>query len=104
MKCFLWNDDKNVQLKQERNVSFEEVVWHIEQGYLLDVVEHHDQAKYLGQRIFVVNIKNYAHLVPFVETENEVFLKTIIPNRKATIRRFCRLFRRYSQKEDRHGR
>jgi len=38
----------------------------------------------LRQRIFVVNIDDYAHLVPFVEGESEVFLKTIIPSRKAT--------------------
>jgi len=84
VKCFSWNDDKNEKLKRERNISFEQVVWHIEQGYLLDVIEHSNQAKYPGQRIFVVNIENYAHLVPFVESENEVFLKTIIPSRKAT--------------------
>ena len=29
-------------------------------------------------------IRGYAYLVPFVETETEVFLKTIIPSRKAT--------------------
>ena len=33
-----------------------------------------------GQRIFIVNIQDYAYLVPFVETEREIFLKTIIPN------------------------
>jgi hypothetical protein len=37
-----------------------------------------------GQRIFIINIDDYAYLVPFIETEEDVFLKTIIPSRKAT--------------------
>jgi hypothetical protein len=50
----------------------------------LDIIEHPNQEKYKGQRIFIVNINNYACLVPFVESEREIFLKTIIPSRKAT--------------------
>jgi len=71
-------------LRAERQVSFEEVVFYIGRGQLLDVVEHPNQEKYEGQRIFIVNINDYAYLVPFVETEREIFLKTIIPSRKAT--------------------
>ena len=84
MKYFAWNPEKNPRLKQERSVSFEEVVFHIERGDLLDVLHHPNQARYTGQRIFAVNIDDYAYLVPFVEAEGEVFLKTIIPSRKAT--------------------
>ena len=84
MKNFSWNTEKNRQLKSERNVSFEEAVFHIDQGQLLDIVEHPNQDKYPGQRIFVININQYAYLVPFTETDDEVFLKTIIPSRKAT--------------------
>jgi len=65
-------------------VSFEQAVFHIERGDLLDVLEHPNQERYPGQRIFVVNIGGYAYLVPFVESEDEVFLKTVIPSRKAT--------------------
>lgn len=83
-KYFTWSNEKNRLLKAERNVSFEEAVFHIEQGQLLDIVQHPNQEKYPGQRIFVVNIDGYAYLVPFVESEREVFLKTIIPSRKAT--------------------
>jgi hypothetical protein len=83
MKYYSWNHGKNERLKVERNVSFEEVVFHIERGQLLDIVEHPNQEKYEGQRIFIVNIDDYAYLVPFVETEREVFLKTIIPSQKA---------------------
>ena len=84
MKYFSWNGEKNEQLKRERGVSFEETVFHIERGDLLDILEHPNQERYPGQKIFVVNIDGYAFLVPFVESETEVFLKTVIPSRKAT--------------------
>lgn len=84
LKPYVWNEEKNQRLKAERNISFEEVVSSIAGGNILDIVEHPNQEKYKGQRIFIVNISNYAYLVPFVETETEIFLKTIIPNRKAT--------------------
>ncbi len=83
---FSWNNEKNELLKAERNVSFEEVVFYIEKGQLLDILQHPNQQKYPGQRIFIVNINDYAYLVPSVETEREIFLKTIIPSRKATKR------------------
>jgi len=84
MKYCSWDNDKNRRLKTERGVSFEQVIFYIERGRLLDIVEHPNPERYAGQRIFIVNINDYAYLVPFVETEREVFLKTIIPSRKAT--------------------
>ena len=84
MKTFTWNDEKNALLKTERKVSFEEIVLYIEMGCLLDVLEHPNQERYKGQKVFVVQIDDYVYLVPFIETENEVFMKTIIPSRKAT--------------------
>ena len=84
MKYFSWNQEKNELLKAERQVSFDDVILYIEMGFLLDVLDHPNQEKYKGQRIFVVDIDNYVYLVPFVENDNEVFLKTIIPSRKAT--------------------
>lgn len=84
MKYFSWNPEKNELLKAERQISFDDVVFYIEQGYLLDVLEHPNQEKYRGQKIFVVQMDNYVYLVPFVENDHEVFLKTIIPSRKAT--------------------
>lgn len=84
MKPINWNSTKNQQLVTERGVSFEDVVFCIQQGGLLDDVEHPNSDKYPGQRIFVVNIDEYVHLVPYVENRKEIFLKTVIPNRKAT--------------------
>jgi uncharacterized DUF497 family protein len=84
MKYFSWNEKKNDLLKTQRQVSFEDIVFQIEKGFLLDVLEHPNQEKYTGQRIFVVQIDDYGYLVPFIEDEREIFLKTIIPSRKAT--------------------
>jgi hypothetical protein len=86
MKTFNWNTEKNIQLKLERDVSFEEVLAAISHGALLDVVSHQNSLKYPNQRIFIVRIRNYVYLVPFVETDNELFLKTIIPSRVASKR------------------
>ena len=86
MKYFDWESQKNQKLKQERDIGFEEVLIAIDEGKILDIVEHPKKTKYPNQRIFIVNINNYAYLVPFVEDEEKVFLKTIIPSREATKR------------------
>jgi hypothetical protein len=84
MKYLDWSKDKNEILKIERDVSFEDVCNVLESGGLLDIVAHPNSKKYPNQKMFVVNISNYVYLIPFVEDENKIFLKTIIPSRKAT--------------------
>ena len=85
MAIYRWNKEKNILLKQSRDVSFEQVVMHIEQGDLLDIIKHPNSEKYAHQKILVVKINNYIFAVPFVEEgENGRFLKTIIPSRKLT--------------------
>ncbi|MBU1016790.1 MAG: toxin [Patescibacteria group bacterium] len=84
MKYFDWNEDKNEILSEERGVCFQDVVLAIEKGKLLDILKHKNQAKYPNQWVFVVDIGNYIYLVPFIEDEEKVFLKTVIPSRKAT--------------------
>jgi uncharacterized DUF497 family protein len=86
MKFFAWDAAKNETLRSERGISFEEIVFHIERGDVLDILEHPNQRRYGEQRIFVVRVSDYVYLVPFVESESEVFLKTVIPSRKATKR------------------
>ncbi len=66
-----------------RGVSFEEVAYHIERDEVLDVRRHPNQERYPNQRIFIMTLADYVYLVPFVETDDEMFLKTIIPSRKA---------------------
>lgn len=84
MKSINWNPDKNQQLIEERGVSFDEVVFYLLQGEILDDIEHPNPEKYPNQRIFVLSIDDYVHLVPYVESDKEIFLKTVIPSRKAT--------------------
>jgi len=84
MDYYKWDFQKNEKLKVERGISFEQIVMHIERGDVLDLVAHPNQKKYPGQQIIVVEINEYAYLVPFVESPEGKFLKTIIPSRKAT--------------------
>ena len=84
MKYFDWNIEKNQRLKTERDVCFEDILLAIENDQILDVIEHKNQERYKGQKILVININNYVYLVPFTEDEEKIFLKTIIPSRKAT--------------------
>jgi hypothetical protein len=84
MKHINWNSKESHALKESRGISFEDVIFSLEKGYLLDDYKHPNQQKYPGQRIMVVGIDNYAYIVPYIENEDEIFLKTIIPNRRAT--------------------
>ena len=86
MKAIRWDSEKNDWLQVTRGLGFELVALKIAAGDVLDVLDHRNKARYPNQRIFVIEIAGYAHLVPFVETADEIFLKTIIPNRKATKR------------------
>ena len=85
LSSFNWSTSKNQQLIDDRGISFERVVSAIEQGGLLDVLEHPNRRRYPRQRVYVVELEGYVHLVPFVaEVDGTRFLKTIIPSRKAT--------------------
>ena len=86
MKRFDWNDEKNEWLKRLRGVTFEQVIFSLTHGGLLDAFDHPNNDRYPGQRIFVVEIEAYVYLVPFVEDDDVVFLKTVIPSRKMTKR------------------
>ena len=80
-----WKDPKkNEWLKRERNISFEKIVFHLSQGNVWRIADHPDQEIYPGQRIYFVVVEDYIYLVPHAVEKNYVFLKTIIPSRKAT--------------------
>jgi predicted DNA binding CopG/RHH family protein/uncharacterized DUF497 family protein len=85
VKHFAWDDAKNAKLRANRGIGFEDIVFYIERGDLLDILEHPNPDRYAGQRI-VVQREEYVYLVAFVEDEETVFLNTIIPSRKATMR------------------
>jgi len=84
MRIYNWNAEKNELLILERGISFEEIVFYIENGGLLDEITHPNRQDYSHQRIFIVAVESYVYLVPYVEDEDEIFLKTIIPSRKFT--------------------
>lgn len=84
MKVIRWNEEKNIKLKLVRDISFEDVEEAILNNsfYLIEI--HPDQEKYPGQKKLFVEIEHYIYVVPFVESEDEIFFKTIYPSRKDT--------------------
>ena len=78
-----YGKEKNEFLKQNRGIGFEEIISAIDSGKVLDVYDHPDQVNYPGQKIYVVEALGYVYLVPFVRNDEGIFLKTIIPSRKA---------------------
>jgi hypothetical protein len=86
VKTFAWNPEKNDLLKVTRGIGFEDGGFSIETGRVLEVFDHPNPTRYPGQMIYAIEIGDHVYLVPFVETANEVFLKIIIPSRKATQR------------------
>jgi uncharacterized DUF497 family protein len=98
MKIFDWDEAKNELLKEDRNICFEDIVYYLENGMLLDYYDHPNQEKYPGQGLYVVEVDSYAYLVPFVESKEAIFLKTIIPSRKAT-KKYLRKKRCYHESD-----
>lgn len=84
MKYIDWDDSKSAKLMAERSVCFEDVLTAIDENRILDNLEHPNRLRYKGQRILIVELNNYAYLVPYIEDDTRIFLKTIIPSRKAT--------------------
>ena len=81
---FDWNEEKNRQLKKERGLGFERAVLAIEEGRVLDVLEHPNKERYGNQVLVILEIDGYAYVVPAVRAEDYWFLKTIFPSRKYT--------------------
>ena len=83
-KLIKWNEEKNQILKIQRGVRFEQVLDKIISGEIAGRQIHPNKKKYPDQQIFILELNSYFYYIPFVETENEIFLKTIIPSRKLT--------------------
>ncbi len=79
-----WSEEKNARLKALRGIDFNDVVDAIENGDVLDTMDHPNQSKYPHQRILVVAINNYAYAVPFIQNGDKRFFKTAFPSRQAT--------------------
>lgn len=83
MKRNNWDPQKNILLKQKRGVGFEDIVVAILEKRILDIVQHPQEERF-SQKYLIVDIHGYAYVVPFVETKEERFFKTIFPSRKYT--------------------
>ena len=83
MKYLNWSHEKNEILKARRGISFEEIAFLIQSGQILGIEENPGRS---NQKIYILEIENYAFIVPFVERDNELFLKTAFPSRKYTKR------------------
>ena len=81
-----WSDEKNEQLKQERGISFEQVVQAVATGRMLANLPHPNQRRYPNQRMLLIDIEGYGYAVPCVPTDDGYFLKTMYPSRQATRR------------------
>jgi len=88
MKTIEWNEEKNRELQAERGVCFEDVVTCLLNNNELDIIKHPNKRQYSNQKIIILSINDYVHMVPFVEDEKTIFLKTIIPSRKMTKKYF----------------
>ena len=84
MSEFDWNDEKNEYLDKTRGICFEDVVVHVQNGCVIEVVRHPNKKKYPNQNVIVLDVEGYVYLVPYVKSKGTRFLKTIIPSRKAT--------------------
>ena len=79
MKYLNWDSEKNEILKHVQGISFEEIAYLIESGQILEIEENPRRS---NQKIYILGIENYAVVVPFVENDDEIFLKTAFPSRK----------------------
>ncbi|EDK72417.1 conserved hypothetical protein, partial [candidate division TM7 genomosp. GTL1] len=84
VKYYDWSEAKNNKLKTERDICFEDVLTAIDAGKILDDIKHPNVLRYIAQRVLIIEIAEYVYIVPYVEDEIKIFLKTIIPSRKAT--------------------
>ena len=80
-----WNIEKERQLQANdtRNgITFADCAVAIADDRILEVQQHPTLAH---QRLAILNIENYAYVVPFVvEEDGTWFLKTVYPSRKYT--------------------
>jgi len=76
-----WDSEKNLQLIEKREISFEEIKAKILKGEYIDILDHPIRS---NQKYFIMEIRNYIWVVPFVFEETKIFLKTAWPSRKMT--------------------
>jgi len=79
---FDWDEEKNRQIREQRNICFEDFVQAFNDDNVIEIIEHFNKNKYPEQKLFIVELNGYIHYVPFVQDDEKYFLKNIIPSRK----------------------
>jgi uncharacterized DUF497 family protein len=79
-KPIKWDTEKNQLLIQNRGISFESIVVAMSKGHILSTYPH---PKRQTQKIFEVEVDDYVIVVPYVEDDEKIFLKTAFHSRKA---------------------
>lgn len=74
-----FSEEKNTILKSKRWVSFEDVIYAINQWNVLDIIQNDN---YPNQKNLVLKINDYVYICPFIKDNNIFFLKTLFPSRK----------------------
>ena len=87
----IFDKGKNEKLKRERGVSFEIVIEKMSRGKIILDFKHPNTEKYPNQRIMVIEINNYPYCVPYKQTEEEIVLKTVYPDKR---------FKKFLKKEE----
>lgn len=86
-----FNLEKNITLLETRGICFEDIIVLIKENKILDIINHPNQVRYPKQKIYVIDVDGYCYLVPYIKNNNQIFLKTIIPSRKATKQYFAEI-------------
>ncbi len=81
---YSFDSQKNAWLIESRGISFEEIIAILHSQGAKEIIQHPNTKKYPEQKMYLIELNEYIYLVPFVEENNKIFLKTIFPSRKAT--------------------
>ena len=73
---------KNRLLIAQRGVSFNDVLYELENNGVIDNYKHPNEDRYPNQYIYVIRLNGYIHYVPYIIEEDYIFLKNIIPSKK----------------------
>ncbi|MGM0365033.1 MAG: toxin [Actinomycetota bacterium] len=75
----IYDKNKAIKLRYERNIEIEDILDIIIHKKYLDILEHPKRA---GQQIFILEYRDYIHVVPFViDNDNNIIIKTVFPSR-----------------------
>ncbi len=83
LKNLLWSVEKDEWLRRERGISFDDIETALAEGKLLADLPHPNPSRFPSQRMLVVEVRDETYVVPYVEDQQRIFLKTIYPSRKA---------------------